>query len=114
MVGRIDQQGGVLKSEMGAGGPSAVGLNGKQSLIGPGLYPPRTALRKDYDFLSGVGSGDAAGNGVGAFAATLGGGRNFGEFDGELGLATRMTASQLDGDENCEENREGDGTRLVV
>src|ERR1700722_387480 len=116
MVARVNEQSGVLKSEMSAGAPGAVGLDRKQSLIGPGLHPPGTAFGEDDDFLAGPESGDAAGNGVGAFAATLGGGRDFGELDDGLGILAGGTASrQLDGNESDEENRdrEGGSTRMV-
>jgi hypothetical protein len=79
-------------------------MDGEESLIGPGLNPPGTAAGVDHDLLAGTGSGDAAGNGVDAFAAALRGGRNFGEFDawalsGGAGVAAgRQGAGKQDHD----------------
>ena len=43
VISRVDQQGCVLKSKVSGGAPGSVCFDRNKGLVGPGLYPPRSA-----------------------------------------------------------------------
>jgi hypothetical protein len=93
VIAEFHQHGGLFKTEVGGSAPSGVGLNGDEGLVGPRLHPPRATSRIDDNLLARTRAGDATGDCIHSFAATLGGRRNFSKLDAGAGRGLLRVAT---------------------